>query len=143
MGYYADQTDCRFFVPADQVQPMLKAVQNLAHKDELMSGGSYHGGEKVSCHYSWVDMSFAHLQDIVEVFRCWRWSIERDEQTGDIVDIGFAGQKLGDDFVLFNTIAPFVKAGSFIEMRGEDNAIWRWQFNGTSCVEKSPTIVWD
>lgn len=143
MGYYIEQTDCKFFVPSDKIEPMIQAIRSLANKNNLMGGGSYHGGEKVSSHYSWVDMKFATLEDIAEIFYCWRWTVERDEQTGDIVDIYFSGEKLGDDFILFKTIAPFVKTDSFIEIRGEDNAMWRWHFNGEKCVEKTPTITWD
>lgn len=143
MGYYMNQNDCRFFVPADKVKDMIAAIHLLAKNESAMSGAHYSGGEKISSHYSWVNMNFVDSNDVAEIFDCWRWSIEVDEQTGDIVDIYFDGEKLGDDFVLFKAIAPFVKPGSFIEMSGEDNCMWRWHFDGEKCVEKTPTITWD
>lgn len=128
MGYYMSQNDCRFFVPASNVQSMIEAIHNLDNGSD----------------YSWVNMSFlSKSNDIVEIFQCWRWRIELDQDTGDIVDIFFDGEKMGDDEVLLKAIAPFVKANSFIEMNGEDNAMWRWHFDGEKLIEKFPTITWD
>jgi hypothetical protein len=36
-----------------------------------------------------------------------------------------------------------VKESSFIEMGGEDGAIWRYEFDGKICFENYPTISWD
>lgn len=127
MGYYMNQRGCNFFVPASNVQSMIEAIHNL-------DNGS---------HYSWVKMNFLDSKDVEEIFKCWRWSIELDPDTGNIVDIFFDGEKMGDDEALLKAIAPFVKAGSFIEMSGEDNAMWRWCFDGEKMVEKLPTITWD
>ena len=55
-------------------------------------------------------------------------------------EIYFDGEKLGDDAILFEAIAPYVKKGSFIEMNGEDGCIWQWQFNGKTCIEKAATV---
>lgn len=143
MGYYMSQGDCSFFIPVENIKDMLKVIHNLANCEGAMSGGQYSGGKKTSSHYSWVNMKFPEYNDIVEVFDCWRWHIEVDKESGNILDIGFNGEKLGDDFILFNAIAPFVKPGSFIEMHGEDNAMWRWYFNGETCIEQYPTITWN
>lgn len=127
MGYYVTQDDCNFFVPADKIPAMIEAIHNLDNGYD----------------YSWVNMAFLKSNDIVEIFQCWRWCIKLDQATGDIVDIIFDGEKLGDDEVLLKAIAPFVKAGSFIEMNGEGNDMWRWYFDGEKMVEKLPTITWD
>lgn len=50
-------------------------------------------------------------------------------------ELSFIGQKAGEDDALFAAIAPFVEAGSFIDMIGEDNAIWRWYFDGQELQE--------
>lgn len=33
--------------------------------------------------------------------------------------------------------------GSYIEMRGEDGALWRWVFDGKTCKEITAKITWD
>lgn len=142
MGYYIEEIDRHFFIPADHIKPMIKAIHDLANQDDMMGGGEYRGETKVSSHYSWVNMNFIDSDNIREIFKCWRWEVEVDDLTGDIVDISFNGQKLGDDYVLFKTIGRFVKPGSFIEMRGEENEMWRWYFDGETCVEQYPKITW-
>jgi hypothetical protein len=153
MGYYMDQMDQKFFVAAEHIPAMVKAIHALASRHELMGGASYQNGEIVSRHYSWVNNDFVDCYDVKELFRKWRWSIELKNE--NIVSIFFEGDKMGDDEVLLRAIAPYVEAGSYIEMRGEDYStytflgsaglyqhMWRWCFDGKTMVEKYPTITW-
>ena len=47
---------------------------------------------------------------------------------GDITDLCFTGEKLGDDEELFTLIAPYIESGSFLQFSGEENCNWRWCF---------------
>ena len=38
-------------------------------------------------------------------------------------------------------VGPYVEAGSYVEMRGEDGARWRYVFDGKQCVRKEPKII--
>jgi hypothetical protein len=61
-----------------------------------------------------------------------------------VIGIMFEGEKSDStEEEMFNVIAPFVKAGSYIEMQGEDGARWRWVFDGETCKEKNAEISWD
>jgi len=61
-----------------------------------------------------------------------------------ITGIYFNGEKFdGTEHEMFNSIAPFVEAGSYIEMLGEGGEIWRWVFDGETCEEKAATITFD
>lgn len=143
MGYCMTQMDCNFFVEAKNISAMTDAIKDLAdakHSNEH-KGGSWRDGEKKASWYSWVDMSFSQLTDIKSMFKCWRWEIDYDD-AGDISQIQFAGEKLGQDDVLFNAIAPFVKNNSFIEMEGEDGTRWRWVFKNGKCIEKQAKVSW-
>jgi hypothetical protein len=71
----------------------------------------------------------------------WGWDADVDAN-GDIIDICFLGEKLGDEIKLFKALAPFVEADSYIEMQGEDGDLWRWVFDGKAMVEKKPSTVW-
>lgn len=144
MGYYMDQMDSKFFVAAEHIPAMVKAIHALASRHELMGGASYQNGEIVSRHFSWVNNDFVDCHDVKELFRKWGWSIELKDE--NIVSIFFEGDKMGDDEVLMNAISPYVEAGSYIEMRGEDYntyTTWRWCFDGKTMVEKYPTIIWE
>ena len=151
MGYYMDQMDSKFFVAAEHILAMVTAIHALASRHELMGGASYQNGEIVSRHFSWVNNDFVDCHDVKELFRKWGWSIELKDK--NIVSIFFEGDKMGDDEVLMQAIAPYVEAGSYIEMRGEDSiphrvawqayTTWRWCFDGKTMVEKYPTITWE
>jgi len=133
MGYCMTQQDSDFFVSAANLPKMVKAIQSL------------HGNESIrdtsGRHFSWVESDFFVFNDAERILQAWRWNGELDGE-GNINAIYFEGEKLGDDNVLFDAIAPFVKAGSFIEMRGEDGERWRWCFDGKTMVEKQAIIEW-
>lgn len=69
------------------------------------------------------------------------YSFELDPD-GNIMDIEFIGEKLYDDFSIFQAIAPYVKDGSYIEMMGEDGEQWRWVFQDGECQEIKATVSW-
>lgn len=69
-----------------------------------------------------------------------RWELEHDE-AGNIVDLYFDGDKMGVPDEIFSLIAPYVKAGSFITMTGEDGSCWRYCFDGKVMIEKTATFV--
>lgn len=62
------------------------------------------------------------------------------DDDGNITGISFYGEKLGDELEVFQKIAPYVRSGSFIEMEGQDNELWRWVFQNGKCREVKATI---
>lgn len=124
MGYCIYQHESSFFIPADKVAEAVKALKAMPEK-----------------HYSWVN-DFQSLKTLAEIMREWRYPVEFDDH-GNVTAIFFEGEKIGDEVQLFETLAPFVKAGSFIEMSGEDGARWRWEFDGKTMNENEARVVWD
>lgn len=142
MGYCMDLRDFDFVIPADRAGDALAAVQAL---DPVTrgAGGTWSGGRKTESWFSWVTTSeYKNATDIGEAFDAWRWELRQDSN-GDWSLVGFNGEKLGDDAILFEAVAPFVKSGSFVEMQGEDGARWRWVFDGKTCKEKEGRISWE
>lgn len=131
MDYYMNMREFKFFIANENKAAALQAIKNLA------------GKETYGSHFAWVSTEmFLKAKNLEKAMSVWRWGISENEN-GDIDEIQFNGEKLGDDELLFKAIAPFVKEGSYIEMRGDDNAIWRWYFTGKDCIELTPTITWD
>lgn len=126
MGFYMHQVDARFFIPEKNVKKALKAVKKLKR-----AGG-----------YSWVSEDFYLKNSLPTILAEWRWAVETDDD-GNITHIAFEGEKLGDEVTLFNALAPFVKAGSYIEMHGDEETMWRWVFENGEMIEKNPTVTWD
>lgn len=154
MGYCMDMTESDFVIPSDKVEAALEAVQG-------MGDPTY---QRILCRgFAYVDEDFRECESFKEIMREWRWEVridneddERpkyDEDTGSwipttedpgcVYDIYFSGENMGDDKDLLDTLAPFVKAGSYIQMQGEDGEMWRWVFDGETCKEIRPTITWE
>lgn len=140
MGYCIEQTDSKFFIAKEDKKKALAAIKELANHPEKMGGGSWRGAERW---FAWVTTHhFVNATTLEEALRAWRWEPINDKE-GNVVDIHFEGEKSGDDQHLFSAIAPFVKKRSFIQMRGEDNTVWKWAFDGTDCQEVMGRILFD
>lgn len=126
MGYCMKQRSSRFYVVDEEAA--LTAIKGLAGKETMGPG-----------HFSWVDTrEFMMADTLKEAMNAWRWDIEPKYKA-----IFFEGEKLGDDLLLFGTIAPYVEAGNYIEMLGEDGQIWRWIFDGKTCREVTAKIIFE
>jgi len=69
------------------------------------------------------------------------WDPGYDDE-GNIVELDFIEEKRADDHEFFHATAPYVEQGSYIQMRGEDGAMWRWVFKDGECKEIRPRIIW-
>ena len=134
MGYCMSQREADFAIHAKDFDKALKAIQGLHGSESIADSGGRH--------FSWVGYEFYKIANLAKMMEEWRWDLELDED-GNAVGIHFQGEKIGDDQVLFDAIAPWVKEGSYIEMHGEDGAIWRWTFDGEKCIEKSAKITFE
>lgn len=67
----------------------------------------------------------------------------RLDKEGNITGIDCDDGKRYDDDGVFEEIAPFVEAGSYVQYLGEDGKSWRFVFDGKTCVHKKGSIVFD
>ena len=126
MGYYISLHNYDFIIAAAEKDNVLKALHNMP-----------------DISYSWVSISeVKKTQSLDQAMYEWRYQLGYDDG-GNVIGIDFCGEKLGDEALMFKAIAPFVKDGSFIEMHGEDGAMWRWKFVNGTMKEISAKIVWD
>lgn len=70
------------------------------------------------------------------------WEFRYDED-GNINTIYLTGEKLdwGEKEEL-ESIAQYVKPGSYVEINGEDGSRWRWIFEDGKVVEKEAKITY-
>jgi hypothetical protein len=143
MGYCMSQENAEFRIAKSKHAAAIKKLKELMKRTDLMRGGSNLGGKWIP-HFSWVETDeVLNATSLAEVMEAFRWTVEHDADDGNITSISFSGEKLGDDQHFFEAIAEFVDDGSFIEMRGEDGALWRWIFSGGKVTEKHATVSWD
>ncbi len=126
MGYCMRMTECTFFIEAKDKPDALRLVKDSTH----LFYGSWESKE--------VAANAATIEEFLDEAR-WEPTIDKD---GNITDLEFQGEKMGDEEHFFNAMAPHVKVGSYIEMHGEDGESWRWVFTGETCVFVSPQVTW-
>jgi hypothetical protein len=125
MGYHMHQTAGRFTIRAANIPKALETAIEVGVPDprEGLSG--------------------TPAEQLADLFKAWRWEITFDNQTGDVSDIQFEGEKYHDDDELFRGVAPYVEAGSFICMHGDDDETWRWYFDGQEMITQSGTVTYE
>lgn len=142
MGYYISQVDSKFFIPKELFGPALAAIREVMYDSDSMQGGAWNAEGRSERWYSWVSTEeVMKAETLKEALWAWRWEAYIDEN-GDIADISFQGEKSGQEEVLWRALAPHVKDGSYICMRGEDGEHWRWFFQNRRCNEQYGRIVY-
>lgn len=148
MGYVIELINSDFFIAAENKDAALNAMFDmwLPEKTANMSGGSFGYGTEEKW-YSWMNTSAEafrnrEVESLEVALGEWGYYPETDED-GNITDLYFDGGKIGDEDQMFAAIAPFVRQGSTLDFRGEEGAVWRWEFNGQSIVEKTGRVVFE
>ena len=155
MGYYVGMEMSGIIIPANKVDACLAAINALFSDENLESkaGAGTYGGSitkdspvRERKHYSWVNTPKEDgFKDLKEAFNEWRYEGNFDKKGNFTVEC-FEGEKLGDDEILFDTIAPFVDGGKecgLITVHGEEDDKWRYVFENGGIREETGTIIWE
>jgi hypothetical protein len=140
--------EASFIIPEKNKAGALEAIKKLCEQEQEIGGGGCStigtdGSRGWKKHFSWVDSSvLLKAETLYEAMEEWGWIIEEDDY-GEVHDIYFEREKIGDEEYLFNAIAPFVEDGSYIQMHGEDDYIWRWVFINGECHDVGGRVVFD
>jgi hypothetical protein len=90
--------------------------------------------------YSWVStkelMEATTLAGLINCFVG-----DADILDGALV-FGF-DDKVGNEDVLFEVLAPYIDAGGYVEWRGEDGSHWMWMFDGTAMKVLDGEVVYN
>lgn len=90
MFYYIHQSDSKFFSYKESLPQFVKPIHDFE-----------------PYHYSWVDDWCQENDDLKKVFFYWRWNIHFHNKQ-NIINNSFDRERLGNDGVLLQAIAPFV-----------------------------------
>ena len=117
MGWYMQSTKSEFFLPVeDRMDAYNAAIAALEDEEGL---------------------------ELIEVLQNNGFGSVCD-QMGNITYLSFpTSSSFGPEHDLLQAIAPWVREGSFIEMTGEDDSVWRWYFDGLNCQHQPGRVVYD
>ena len=123
MGYWIETIRSDFRI-ADEVGALvvLHALGNGNGHPQARSGGCF----------MWMhDEDPASAASVHEALKMWMYDYDADKRT-----LTFTAEKAGDEEIMLAAIAPFVEAGSSVEMSGEDGYRWRWRFDGHRLINE-------
>jgi hypothetical protein len=132
MGYSIYQLKSEFFIPNHVQSDALFSIKNLIR--EFSTSGK---------HIAFVETTEIEQSEFLEdALLALRWIPEVNEN-GDIVGVEFSGEKLGDDYQIFNSIAVYVKENSFLTFVGEDSKVSRWLFLNGEVTEQIGILTFE
>lgn len=151
MGYYVGTMNADFRIPAENLDKAYDALCALNARDELKTGGGGcevrpAGSESVAGDpnrwFSWMPWNYDEMYSSVEEILN-ALGFETDVELNGDVTIVYYDNKMGAETHFLEALAPYVADGSYVEWRGEDNAMWRQDFNNGEMKERGGKIVWE
>ena len=152
MGYSAEIIEENFFIKVENFDKAYDAMCKLNAKDGLKQDYSYLGyderptnSKSVSSdprkHFSFMPWNYDELyKNLFEVLNALSFDVFTNDK-GDINSIYFCN-RLGQEDLFLEAIAPYVKPGSYIVWRGEDGAMWVFLFEDGEMTEKEVYLTW-
>jgi hypothetical protein len=130
MGYYfklffVDQIGSNVIIKKEHHENVVQAIKDLHKTVNRDARGGNSSGDRW---YSFTDYDFHKYDTIDEILRAWRYRPEFNDE-GDIINLIFTGEKLGQCEIMFKAIARFVEDGSYINFQGEDGDRMEYSFH--------------
>ena len=135
MGYYIDLTDAEWEI--SESPEALATIREMPVKYHAIKRGGSSNGEKW---FSWMNDTEIETTDTVEnVFN--QLGFETDKVDGGFKLTAY-NSKTGQEDLFLAVMAPFTKDGSYIEWRGEDGALWKFEIRNGRMFRTESEIVW-
>jgi len=148
MGYGVQTIKGEVVILAGKQDAALAAARELDRHDELKSGWRRveqpDGSVARRPHWAYTDPDkVASAQTLTELLQAFRYRVDTEPDDGEIYGVDFIGSSLGDDYHLWNALAPFIEPGSEIVWLGEDELLQRWSFDGATMSAADGHIVYE
>lgn len=130
MSYYVSMVDSKFFMKGSNKNDALDALKASFYKIYSETKNR------------WYLDAWKNSRTFEQAMRAMGYEVEKN-RIGDYVEIEYELEYYSpDEESYLEVIAPFVEAGSYLEFCGEDGAIWRLVFDGTTVKTVEPKISW-
>jgi len=129
MGYYVNITESKIRIPEEHFGAAYDALCaiNAPEYNHLKNGGSHGPDGQTAYWYSWMPENYpAETETLVDILDLLGFDLGYD-MDGSIVELGY-DNKTGNEDVFFMALAPFIEDGSWVMWKGEDGAMWGWEF---------------
>lgn len=142
MGYSAEIVIADAILPTENQPEAYRRLCDLNKQDDPKAGGSWQGDRQVGRWFRWMpsnyDETCLNTKAILEMVGF------ETQNLHEGLKVAHYNQKTGDEDLFIATIADLFLPKSWIEWRGEDGAMYRWDFGGgeTMTVSRPMAIVW-
>jgi len=135
MGYYIDLTDAEWEI--SESPEALATIREMPTKYHAIKRGGSSNGEKW---FSWMnDTEIETTETVQNVFR--QLGFDTESVDGGFKLTGYSS-KTGQEDLFLAVMAPFTKDGSYIEWRGEDGELWKFEIHGGRMFRSESEIIW-
>jgi len=153
MGYYTRITEADIFVSKDDFEYCYEAMCKLNDRDDLKTGGSWGAGisetrpEGMNYHpnrwFSWMDANYPETcKNMQAILYALGFEDIKFDADGNMISLWY-DNKTGAEDLFLQVIAPYVKAGGYLNWQGEDGSHYQYSFNGKEMTMKSGVISWE
>jgi hypothetical protein len=149
MGYYVNIEDTNFFLDKKHFEDVYKKMCELNNYDALKRGGSFGTnndlveGEKYNRNawFSWMEYNYPDIySDMNSILIALGFETEYDED-GNLINLNYSDKTGSEDYFL-SCFAGFVKDGSFIQWKGEENEdYYRHSFKDGKMIAQKAVMV--
>lgn len=149
MGYYVTLTGADFRIPEAKWTDAFNSVAELNQYDDLKNGGSFGPDGQTEKWFAWMPKDYP-----ADAVQAWKDGDVSHPLFFVFKQLGFEltvldgymhleayDSKAGDEDHFLDAVAAFVTPGSWIEWRGEDDTMWRQEFDGKSMKVKEGRVV--
>lgn len=135
MGYYIDLVDAEWEIT--ESPESLATIREMPVKYHHIKRGGSSNGEKW---FSWMnDTDIENAETVERVFG--HLGFDTEETDNGFKLVGY-NSKTGQEDLFLAVMAPFTKDGSYIEWRGEDGALWKFEIRGGRMFRSESEIIW-
>lgn len=135
MGYYIDLVDAEWEIT--ESPESLATIREMPTKYHAIKRGGSSNGEKW---FSWMNDTDIETAETVEsVFN--QLGFETETVDGGFKLVAY-NSKTGQEDLFLAVMAPFTKDGSYIEWRGEDGALWKFEIHNGRMFRSESEIIW-
>lgn len=135
MGYYIDLTDAEWEI--SESPEALATIREMPTKYHAIKRGGSSNGEKW---FSWMnDTQIEDTDTVQNVFR--HLGFDTENVDGGFKLTGYSS-KTGQEDLFLAVMAPFTKDGSYIEWRGEDGELWKFEVRNGRMFRSESEIIW-
>ena len=140
MGYSIFILETNFCVTKENTDLVLAALKRLCQSQRIVSLNNETFAAANQDLAFVKNESVVNASDIYDALSEVRWSPHLDDE-GNIENLEFTGEKLGDEQLLFDAIAEYVEDNSYVVVAGDDGKVWRWRFEDGKCHYELGKIV--